>query len=65
VPSLWHSDSLPLGWIEIGVAAGFFGACGLSCLFFLARFPVIPFAMQAARPAELEVKRAEENPSKA
>jgi hypothetical protein len=65
VPSLWHTDSLPLGWIELGVTAGFFGACGLGCSFFLARFPVIPFVAQAARPVELEVERADENPSKA
>jgi len=53
VPSLWHSDSVPLGWIEIGVAAGFLGACGLSYFFFLRRFPVIPFAFASAQSAVL------------
>jgi hypothetical protein len=65
VPSLWRSDSFPLGWIELGVTVGFLGACGLSYSFFLARFPVIPFVAQAERPAALEIEKAEENPSKA
>ena len=58
VPSLWHSDSIPLGWVEIGVTAGFFGAFGLSYLFFLGRFPVVPFAPSGAQSAALEIKGA-------
>jgi len=58
VPSLWHSESIPLGWVEIGVTAGFFGAFGLSYLFFLGRFPVVPFAPSGAQSAALEIKGA-------
>lgn len=58
VPSLWHSDTVPLGWIEIGVAAGFFGTYGLSYSFFLRNFPVVPFAFAGARSAVLENKGA-------
>jgi hypothetical protein len=59
-PSLWHSASIPLGWIEIGLTAGFFGAFGLSILFFLGRFPVVPFALFDAQSAALETKRVGE-----
>jgi hypothetical protein len=58
VPSLWHSESVPLGWVEIGVTAGFLGAFGLSYLFFLGRFSVVPFALSGAQSAVLENKGA-------
>lgn len=43
VPSLWHGEGVPFGWLEIGVTVGFLGAAGLSYLFFLQHFPLIPF----------------------
>lgn len=61
VPSLWHSESIPLGWVEIGVTAGFLGAFGLSYLYFLGRFPVVPFVLSVAQSAALENKGAEES----
>ena len=42
VPSLWHFESVPFGWLEIGVTGGFFGGAVLSYLFFLQNFPVLP-----------------------
>lgn len=42
-PSLWHRPGVPLGWIELGITLGFFGASGLAYLFFLRHFPVVPF----------------------
>lgn len=64
-PSLWHADSAPLGWVEIGVAAGFLGALGLSYLFFLRRFPVVPFPLAVAPTVAAEENRVEESPAKA
>lgn len=43
VPSLWHGQGVPLGWVELGITLGFFGASALSYLFFLRHFPVVPF----------------------
>lgn len=43
VPSLWHFESVPFGWLEIGVTVGFLGATGLSYCYFLRNFPVLPF----------------------
>jgi len=42
VPSLWHQEGLPLGWLEAGVTAGFLGAGALSYAFFLQNFAVVP-----------------------
>jgi Ni/Fe-hydrogenase subunit HybB-like protein len=42
VPSLWHQEVLPLGWLEAGVTAGFLGAGALSYAFFLQNFAVVP-----------------------
>lgn len=42
VPSLWHGKGVPFGWLEIGVTVGFLGAAGLSYLFFLHYFPIVP-----------------------
>lgn len=50
VPSLWSSGSIPLGWVEVAVTAGFLGAWGSSGLFFLRCFPVIPFAQSVSSP---------------
>ena len=46
VPSLWQEKSLPLGWLEILVTAGFFGAMGLSILAFWRRFPLFFFSVE-------------------
>ncbi|HZD40146.1 MAG TPA: hypothetical protein VE131_05450 [Terriglobales bacterium] len=48
VPSLWERSGVPLGWIDIGITAGFLGALGLSYVFFLRNFPVVPMAQAAA-----------------
>lgn len=42
VPSLWHQEGLPFGWLEVGVTVGFLGAATLSYVFFLQNFPVVP-----------------------
>ncbi|MFQ5960820.1 MAG: hypothetical protein ACE5MG_05450, partial [Candidatus Methylomirabilales bacterium] len=42
VPSLWYGKGVPFGWLEIGVTVGFLGAAGLSYLFFLHHFPIVP-----------------------
>lgn len=44
VPSLWTRESAPLGWIEAGITLGYLAGWGLSSIFFLRHFPVIPFA---------------------
>jgi Ni/Fe-hydrogenase subunit HybB-like protein len=38
-PSLWHTPSLPLGWIELSITLGFFAAFALSYLAFVTRLP--------------------------
>ena len=47
-PSLWPDRVAPLGWVELGITGGFFGASGLSFLFFLKHFTVIPFVQRTA-----------------
>ena len=42
VPSLWHQEGLPFGWLEVGVTVGFLGAAALSYVFFLQNFSVVP-----------------------
>ena len=37
VPSLWHKEGMPLGWLELFVTLGFFAAFALSCLFLMSR----------------------------
>ncbi|MBI3014338.1 MAG: hypothetical protein HYY65_04580 [Candidatus Tectomicrobia bacterium] len=49
VPSLWHEKSLPLGWIEVLVTAGFAGAMGLSVLEFWRRLPFF-FPSSGSKP---------------
>ena len=53
VPSLWPGEAAPLGWIEIGVTAGFLGAAGWSYGFFFQHFPLLPLtpSVQAPNPA--------------
>ncbi len=65
VPSLWHSDFIPLGWVEVGVTAGFLGAAGLAYLFFLGNFPVLPFVSSMALSAALGEKGADKSAAKA
>ncbi|MFQ5847241.1 MAG: hypothetical protein ACE5IQ_06135 [Candidatus Methylomirabilales bacterium] len=52
VPSLWHGEGVPFGWLEIGVTAGFLGAAGLSYLFFLRNFPLSPRVRTPVSPVE-------------
>ena len=40
VPSLWHAEGLPLGWIELSITLGFFAATLLTYLAFWRVFPV-------------------------
>lgn len=61
VPSLWHRDAIPLGWIDIGLTAGFLGAAGLSYLFFLQHFPVLPFVSSIPSSAEFEKQETKES----
>jgi Ni/Fe-hydrogenase subunit HybB-like protein len=58
-PSLWRGQGIPLGWVELGITLGFFSASGLSYLFFLRHFPVIPFAqsLSAAAVERQDVER--------
>lgn len=42
VPSLWHHETVPFGWLEAAVTVGFLGAAGLSYEFFLRHFPLVP-----------------------
>ncbi len=44
VPSVWKSDEIPLGIIEILISAGFFGLVALCVVLFLERFPMIPIS---------------------
>lgn len=47
-PSLWSRPGAPFGWIEVGVALGFLGSAGLSYVFFLKNFPLIPLERASA-----------------
>ena len=40
-PSLWHGSALPLGWMELGMTAGFLAASALSYRAFARTFPMI------------------------
>lgn len=42
-PSLWKGESFSFGFVELGVTAGFLGAFALCVLFFLQKFPLLPF----------------------
>lgn len=41
VPSLWHGEGAPFGWLEVGVTLGFLGVAALSYLFFLRHIPIV------------------------
>jgi hypothetical protein len=43
-PSLWKEESFPFGFVEIAVTAGFLGAFALCVIFFLKKFPLLPFS---------------------
>jgi hypothetical protein len=60
VPSLWSQADAPFGWIEVGITLGFLGAAGLSYLFFLENFPLVPYARVSVSAASQEQKDAEE-----
>jgi hypothetical protein len=44
VPSLWAGSTLPIGILEVGITAGYFGLMALCILLFLRWFPVLPVA---------------------
>jgi hypothetical protein len=48
VPSLWDRSGVPFGWVDVGITAGFLGALGLSYVFFLHNFPLLPVTHAAA-----------------
>src|SRR5439155_1190344 len=60
VPSLWSQTYAPFGWIEVGITFGFLGAAGLSYVFFLQNFPLIPYARISLSPASQQQKDAEQ-----
>lgn len=64
VPSLWHLEWAPFGWIEIGVTVGFFGALGMSTLFFLQNFLLLPLVGEQPIAASGE-DNVEVSPSRA
>jgi hypothetical protein len=57
VPSLWSQAGAPFGWIEVGITLGFLGATGLSYVFFLKNFPLVPYTRVLVSQ---ELKDAEE-----
>jgi hypothetical protein len=42
VPSTWHGEGIPLGWVEAAVTAGFLGLFGLSYSIYASLGPKIP-----------------------
>ena len=42
VPSTWHGEGIPLGWIEAAISAGFLGLFGLSYSIYASLGPKIP-----------------------
>jgi hypothetical protein len=44
VPSTWHGEGIPLGWIEAAITAGFLGLFGLSYSIYASLGPKIPIA---------------------
>jgi hypothetical protein len=53
-PSLWSRPGAPFGWIEAGVALGFLGSAGLSYVFFLKNFPLIPLERVSVAASDIE-----------
>jgi len=43
-PSLWKGDYFPFGFLEAAVTAGFLGIFALCVIFFLQKFPLLPFS---------------------
>jgi hypothetical protein len=60
VPSVWDQPAAPFGWIEVGVTLGFFGATGLSYVYFLKNFPLIPYSRVSVPALPQEPKFTEE-----
>jgi len=60
VPSLWSQAGAPFGWIEVGITLGFLGAAGLSYVYFLKNFPLVPYTRVSISAASQEQKDAEE-----
>jgi hypothetical protein len=42
VPSTWHGEGIPLGWMEVSITAGFLGLFGLSYSIYASLGPKIP-----------------------
>lgn len=63
VPSLWKRGGAPFGWIEVGITLGFLGGAGLSFVFFLQNFPVVPLIRPLFFPVSEQGKKVIENPS--
>ena len=51
VPSIWKTEELPLGIMEILITTGFFGIMALCVLFFFQRFPMLPISDPLFRKA--------------
>jgi hypothetical protein len=41
-PSLWKGQTIPFGFEEVFITAGYFGGMGLTVLYFLNKFPILP-----------------------
>jgi Ni/Fe-hydrogenase subunit HybB-like protein len=62
-PSIWRSEKMPLGLIELAITAGFLGAAGLTAMLFLKKVPFLPvsdplFLEETARLVD-ELKKEE------
>jgi hypothetical protein len=64
VPSVWSGTHPPFGWIEMGITGGFLGAAGLSYLFFLQNFSVLPYRKVLFSTATHEQENAQEAASR-
>jgi Ni/Fe-hydrogenase subunit HybB-like protein len=63
-PSIWKSEKMPLGLIELSITAGFLGAAGLTAMSFLKKVPFLPvsdplFQEETARLVD-ELKKEED-----
>ncbi len=43
-PSLWKQPGVPLGFMEVAITAGFFGAMTWTIVIFLKKFPLLPLS---------------------
>ncbi len=50
-PSIWKAPSMPLGFLEVCVSVGYLGIFGLSTIWFLERYPVMPVSDPLFAPA--------------